>query len=95
MEEKYKKIEKVVCDFYKVSADDVYTTNRSKYPIGTAKDILMYLYRANDMKTSNIAKIFGISERLVYRKYTEVKTELKSETKIKEDIETIKQSLNI
>lgn len=90
MEEKYKNIEKAVCSFYKVEAEAAYKTSRSKYPIGTCKDILMYMYYANGMKVYDIAKMFGISERLVFRKCAEINLALKSDTKIKEDVEAIK-----
>ena len=92
--ENLKKIEKAVCSFYKVEAEAAYKTSRSKYPLGTAKDVLMYMYYANGFKVYDIAKMFGVSERLVFRKCAEINVALKSDTKIKEDIESINKIIN-
>lgn len=95
MDELYYNIELAVCKFYKVEPKELYETKKSVYPLGFAKKALMYLYYANGMKVYDIAKAFGISTRRVFKNVAEVQVGLKSDTKIKEDIETINQSLNI
>lgn len=92
--EKYKKIEQTVCGFYKVDAEEAYTTHNSRYPYGICKGVLMYMYYAYGIKVCDIAKMFGISERLVFRKCAEINVALKSDTKIKEDVDKINIMLN-
>lgn len=94
MEEKYKKIEKAVCDFYKVSTDEVYTTKNSVYPYGIARRMLMYLLYVNGMKVYHIAKLFGVSVRITNKYIAEIHVENKKDTKIREDIEKINIMLN-
>ena len=93
--EQYSNIESAVCKFYKVEPNELYETKKSVYPLGFAKKALMYLYYANGMKVYDIAKAFGISTRRVFKNVAEVQVGLKSDTKIKEDIDSINQLLNI
>lgn len=95
MDELYYNIEATVCKFYKVEPRELYETKKSVYPLGFAKKALMYLYYANGLKVYDIAKMFGVSTRRVFTNVAEVQVGLNADTKIKEDIETIKQSLNI
>ena len=84
------KIENGVCYFYKVEAEDLYSCSKSKYPYGIARKNLQYLLYEGGVKVYDIAKLFGISERLVFRNCAEINVALKSDTKIKEDVEAIK-----
>lgn len=95
MDELYYNIESAVCKYFKVEPNELYETKKSVYPLGFAKKALMYLYYANGMKVYDIAKLFQISTRRVFKNVAEVQVGLKADTKIKEDIETINQSLNI
>ena len=94
MEERYKKIENAVCGFYKVSADEVYTTKNSVYPYGIARRMLMYLLYVNGMKVYHIAKLFGVSVRITNKYVAEIHVEWKKDTKIREDIESINKIIN-
>lgn len=94
MEEKYKKIEKAVCGFYKVSENDVYTKKNSVYPYGIARRMLMYLLYVNGMKVYHIAKLFGVSVRITNKYVAEIHVEYKKDTKIREDIESINKIIN-
>lgn len=84
------KIENGVCYFYKVEAEDLYACSKSKYPYGIARKALQYLLYENGVKVYIVSKMFGISERLVFRNCAEISVALKSDTKIKDDIESIK-----
>ena len=84
------KIENGVCYFYKVEAEDIYSCSKSNYPYGIAKKILQYLLYESGVKPYEIAKLFNISSRLVFRNCAEINVALKSDTKIKEDVEAIK-----
>jgi chromosomal replication initiation ATPase DnaA len=88
-------IEKAVCNYFKVDVKEIYTSRSSKYPFGIAKEILMYLLFANGHKSYHIAEWFGFAPTMVYRHCGAVQAGLKSDTKIKEDIEKINQQLNI
>lgn len=89
-----KDIEKVVCDYFKVKPNELYANRSSKYPVGIAKEILMYLLFVNGHKSYQIAEWFGFATTMVYRHCGTIQNALKSETKVKEDIEKINQQLN-
>lgn len=94
MEETIKRIEKAVCDFYKVEPSDIYGTSRSKYPYDACKKVLMYTLFRNKVKQYQIAEMFSVSYRIVNKNIAEVKEALLSDTKIREDIESINKLLN-
>lgn len=88
-----KEIEQAVCDYFKVDVKEIYANRSSKYPMGIAKEILMYLLFANGHKSYHIAEWFGFATTMVYRHCGEIQVALKSDTKIREDIEKINQIL--
>lgn len=89
-----KQIEKAVCDYFKVDIDDVYSSVRkSKYPYNIAKSVLIYMLFANGYKSYFIAELFGFNSTMIYRYCGEVQTALKSDTKIKEDVDKINEIL--
>lgn len=89
-----KRIEQAVCDYYKVDIDDLYSRTRRCYPYGIARDILMYLLFSHNMKSYKIAEKFGFATTMVYRHCATIQVALKSDTKIKQDIEKINEMLN-
>lgn len=88
-----KKIEKAVCEFYKVEVKDLYSLHDRKYPYDGARNVLMYLLYKNKMKSYELAVEFDMSDRMVFKRLAEVSVALKSDTKLKEDIETIEKCL--
>ena len=88
-----KKIENAVCKYYKVEVKDLYALHNRKYPFDGARNVLMYLLYKNKMKSYELAVEFGMSDRMVFKRLAEVSVALKSDTKIKEDIETIEKCL--
>lgn len=86
---KKKNIENAVCEYFKVNISDVYKARKSKYPYNGAKIILMYLLFANGYKSYDIAEWFGFTTTMVYRHCGEAQTALKSDSRIKQDIEEI------
>lgn len=89
-----KEIEKAVCSYFKVDRKEIYISRSSKYPMGIAREILMYLLFANGYKSYQIAEWFNFAPTMVYRHCGAIQIELKSDTKIKEDINKINQQLN-
>lgn len=87
-------IENVVCEYFKVKPKDLYSLSKRKYPQGIARDILMYLLFANGYKSYDIAKMFGFDPTMVYRHCGWVQSALKTEPKVKEDLEKITGILN-
>lgn len=87
-------IEKAVCEHFKVSPKDLYQPQKHKYPLGGARDILMYLLYASGYKVYIIQDWFNVSMAIIYRHLEDVRVALKSDTKIKEDIEKINKLLN-
>lgn len=88
-----KKIEKAVCEYYKVEVKDLYSLHNRKYPFDGARNVLMYLLYKNKMKSYELAVEFDMSDRMVFKRLAEVSVALKSDTKLKEDIETIEKCL--
>jgi chromosomal replication initiation ATPase DnaA len=88
-----KKIEKAVCEYYKVEVKDLYSLHNRKYPYDGARNVLMYLLYKNKMKSYELAVEFDMSDRMVFKRLAEVSVALKSDTKLKEDIETIEKCL--
>ena len=88
-----KYIERAVSKHFKVDISKVYTARKSVYPYNGAKLALMYLLYKNGYKSYDIAKWFGFNPTLVYRYCGVVNVALKSDTKIKEDIESIEKLL--
>ena len=89
-----KNIEKAVSKHFKVDIKGVYASRKSVYPINGAKLALIYLLYANGCKSYRIAQKFGFDSTMIYRYCGQVQTALKSDTKIKEDIESINKLLN-
>ena len=87
-------IEKAVCKHFKVSPKDLYQPQKHKYPLGGARDVLMYLLYAAGYKVYIIQEWFNVSDAATYRHIAEVSVALKSDTKIKEDIIAINKLLN-
>ena len=87
-------IEKAVCEHFKVSPKDLYQQQKHKYPLGGARDVLMYLLYAAGYKVYIIQDWFNVSRAIIYRHLGEVNIALKSDTKIKEDITAINKLLN-
>lgn len=88
-------IQKAVCDYFNVNANEVYTSRSSKYPIGVAKKVLIYLLFVNNHSAEYIAELFNFAPTMVYRHCNDIKIELELESsKIKEDIEKIDNQLN-
>lgn len=87
------KIEKAVCEYYKVEVKDLYSLHNRKYPFDGARNVLMYLLYKNKMKSYELAVEFDMSDRMVFKRLAEVSVALKSDTKLKEDIETIEKCL--
>jgi hypothetical protein len=94
MEYTKENIEKAVCKYFKVEAKDLYQPQKHKYPLGGARDILMYLLYASGYKVYIIQDWFNVSRAIIYRHLGEVNIALKSDTKIKEDIDRINKLLN-
>lgn len=94
MEITKKEIENAVCKYFKVEAKDLYHPQKHKYPLGGARDILMYLLYASGYKVYIIQDWFNVSRAIIYRHLGEVNIALKSDTKIKEDITEINKLLN-
>ena len=94
MEHTKENIEKAVCEYFKVEAKDLYHPQKHKYPLGGARDILMYLLYASGYKVYIIQDWFNVSRAIIYRHLGEVNIALKSDTKIKEDITAINKLLN-
>ena len=94
MEYTKENIEKAVCEHFKVSPKDLYHPQKHKYPLGGARDILMYLLYAAGYKVYIIQEWFNVSRAIIYRHLGEVSIALKSDTKIKEDITAINKLLN-
>ena len=92
--EKKEKIENVVCEYFNVKPKDIYSLSKRKYPQGIARDIIIYLLFANGYKSYVIAKMFGFDTTMVYRHCGWVKSSLKTEPKVKEDLEKIQEMLN-
>lgn len=91
--EKKHNIELAVCKHFKVEITDVYIAHKSVYPLNGAKKILMYLLYINGYKSYDIAKWFGFNPTMVYRHCGEVSVALKSDTKIRQDVEEILELL--
>lgn len=87
-------IEKAVCEHFKVSPKDLYQPQKHKYPLGGARDVLIYLLYAAGYKVYIIQEWFNVSDAATYRHIAEVSVALKSDTKIKEDIDRINKLLN-
>lgn len=87
------KIEKAVCEYYKVTVKELYSLHNRKYPFDGARNVLMYLLYKNKMKSYELAVEFGMSDRMVFKRLAEVSVALKSDTKLKEDIEIIEKCL--
>ena len=94
MEYTKENIEKAVCKHFKVSPKDLYHPQKHKYPLGGARDVLMYLLYASGYKVYIIQDWFNVSMAIIYRHLAEVSVALKHDTKIKEDIEKINKLLN-
>ena len=94
MEYTKENIEKAVCEYFKVEAKDLYHPQKHKYPLGGARDVLMYLLYAAGYKVYIIQEWFNVSDAATYRHIAEVSVALKSDTKIKEDITAINKLLN-
>ena len=94
MESYIERIEKAVSDFYKVPVNEIYNGHTYVYPFGVAKNTLMYLLYSNGVKPYDISNSFCVSTRLVYRKVSEVQEALRSDTKIRQDIDAINKMLN-
>lgn len=94
MEYNKENIEKAVCEYFKVEAKDLYHSQKHKYPFGGARNILMYLLYAAGYKVYVLQDWFNVSNTIVYRYVAEVSVALKSDTKIKEDIDNINKLLN-
>ena len=94
MEDKRKKIEQAVCDFYKVEPQEIYATRKSVFPYDVCKKVLMYHLFKNKVREYDIAPMFGVSTRIVSKNICEIKEAMKSETKVREDIEIIYSMLN-
>lgn len=94
MEYTKENIEKAVCEYFKVSPKDLYHPQKHKYPLGGARDILMYLLYAAGYKVYIIQEWFNVSRAIIYRHLGEVSVALKHDTKIKEDIDNINKLLN-
>ena len=87
-------IEKAVCEYFKVETKDLYSLKKRAYPWGIARDILIYMLFAAGYKTYIIDEWFGFARTMVYRRCAKISIALKSDTKIREDINNINKLLN-
>ena len=91
-----KNIEKAVCEHFKVKLEDIYgRKGKREYPLDGARNCLLWLLYSNGYKSYDIARIFNITDRQVFNIAAKVAVALKSDTKIKEDIKSINQKLNM
>lgn len=73
----------------------MYSGKNHSYPYGGARSAAMWLLYSNKvMKSYEIAELFNITSQRVYSICAQVAVDLKSDTKIKEDIEEINELLN-
>lgn len=88
-----KDIENAVAKYYKVPVVELYT-ERTAYPHIGAHKVLIWLLYANGEKSYAIAKYFALTSRSIYLKLAEVSVALKSDTKMKQEIDEITKMLN-
>lgn len=86
-------IENAVSTYFKVNKEDLYIKRKITYPLDGARYILMYLLYANGIKSYILTEMFGMSKQMVYRHIAEVQVALRSDTKIREDVERINEML--
>ena len=89
-----KDIENAVSTYFKVATKDLYEGKHHVYPYDGARRVLAYMLYDNGVKIYDIEEAFSISNRQAFRMVAEVQVALKSDTKIKEDVESINKMLN-
>ena len=87
-------IENAVSTYFKVDKASLYTKRKSTYPLDGARYILMYLLYVSGIKSYILTEMFNMSKQMVYRHIAEVQVALRSDTKIREDVEKINELLN-
>lgn len=86
-------IETAVAEFYKIKVEDIYCKGKHCYPVNGARMALVWLLYSNGFKSYVISEFLGITERRVFKMAATVCVELKSDTKLKEDIDSINEKL--
>ena len=89
-----KTIECAVGKHFKLKPEEIYKAYKSNYPINGAKLVLIYMLYKEGVKSASIAKWFGFHPNMVYRYAAKVQAALKSDTKLREDVEKITEILN-
>lgn len=88
-----KHIESVVSEYFKIPVEEIYEDKKKSYPYNGAKLVMMYMLYKYGMKVYSIAGLFDISGRMAYHSIAQVSVALRSDTKLKEDIENIENLL--
>lgn len=88
-----KTVEKAIADFYKVDIKEVYSKGKHTYPINGARIAFIWILYSNGIKSYVISEMLGITERQVFKLASWACISMKSETKLKEDIDSINEKL--
>lgn len=92
-----KDIEKAVCEYYKVTHDDLYTQGNKEYPINGAKSVFLYfLYKTKLRTFPQLKAMFCYrSQRTVEMRVATVASAVKHDAgKYAEDVKKINEMLN-
>lgn len=90
-------IEKAVCDYYKVTHDDLYSQGNKEYPINGAKSVFLYfLYKTKLRTFPQLKAMFCYrSQRTVEMRVATVASFVKHDKgKFAEDVKKIEEMLN-
>lgn len=92
-----KNIEKAVCDYYKVTHDDLYTQGNKEYPTNGAKSVFLYFLYKNKLRTFPQLKamFFYRSQRTVEMRVATVSSFVEhNKGKFADDVKQIEEMLN-
>lgn len=97
MEYTKENIEKAVCDYYKVTHDDLYSQGNKEYPINGAKSVFLYfLYKTKLRTFPQLKAMFCYrSQRTVEMRVATVASFVKHDKgKFADDVKQIEEMLN-
>jgi chromosomal replication initiation ATPase DnaA len=92
-----KDIEKSVCDYYKVTHDDLYTQGKKEYPTNGAKSVFLYFLYKNKLRTfPQLQAMFCYnSQRTVEMRVATVTSAVThNKGKFADDVKQIEEMLN-
>jgi chromosomal replication initiation ATPase DnaA len=91
-------IEKAVCDYYKVTHDDLYTQGNKEYPSNGAKSVFLYFLYKNKLRTFPQLKamFYYRSQRTVEMRVATVTSAVThNQGKYADDVKKINEMLNV